>query len=389
MSELRECLEQALREVVPGDPPVAEVIRRGRAIQMRRRATAIGSVAAVALFAAFGYPALTHGQAKHAVAPPPVAHHRPATVTDMPPGRGQQPGVIAGGLVNGKTWQVTTRNPNTASNTPKGERCFSASGPAFGPTDPALTQCVPSMPPLDANTPVAFWGFTDAGSGFQVDIGQVRADVLYVTVDLADGTELKLIPVSVHGTRYVAFPTLVTLSVDSATVYLWDGQYLTAVPFNTSSGLSMFGQWLPAGQHGPARMTRLIASGSAGGTAWEVDAYVGPWGTCVGNRTLLECVPSWSPLGTGLFGNQAAAGNPSPPGGVPGLVYGSAAPDVSYLRMTLTDGGTVRVNVTAVGQQKFFAFDLRNGQKLRRWTAYDAAGAQVGSGAVTARGSGA
>jgi hypothetical protein len=62
---------------------------------------------------------------------------------------------------------------------------------------------------------------------------------------------------------------------------------------------------------------------------------------------------------------------------------------VAYLRMTLAGGATLRVNVTAVGQQKFFAFALSKGEELRQWTAYDAAGHQVGSGSPTAQGPGA
>jgi hypothetical protein len=63
------------------------------------------------------------------------------------------------------------------------------------------------------------------------------------------------------------------------------------------------------------------------------------------------------------------------------LVWGMAADSVSRLVVTLKDGTALHVGVTAVGKQKFFAFDLgRQPGQGDRWTAYDAAGSAVTSG---------
>ena len=373
MSELRESLDQALREFVPGEPPVAEAVRRGKAIRVRRRATAVASVAAVALFAAFGYPALTQRQALHA--PPPVQHRQPS-VTDVPPGPGAQPGVIAGGLMDGKSWQVVTGRPGSPG-MPKGQQCFGTFGPAFGDGPQSISQCLPTPAP-DAADPVEFTEFETGGT--VVSIGRVRADVQYVVVDLADGTQLKLIPVNVFGIRNVAFPAPLTLPVDSARAYLSNGQYLTAIPFTAPQGLILFGMWLPPGQQGLARTTGLVASGKADGTTWAVYVYDGPWGRCIDDSAAtLECVPLSSPLDTQLLGTASSH---------QGVIFGAAAADVSYVRVTLADGGALRVRVTAVGGQRFFAFYLRKGQTMRGWTAYDAAGQPVASGTVTAPRSG-
>jgi hypothetical protein len=367
VSELRESLDQALRDIVPGDPPVAEAMRRGKAIRVRRLATAVASVAAVALFAAFGYPALTHGQAPH---PPPVQHRQP-TVTDLPPGpAGHAPGLIAGGLMNGKAWQVVTGKPGT-NGLPKGQQCFGAFGPAFG-ADGNTTQCIPTQPP-DAADPVGFTEFTCGGA--VVSVGRVRADVQYAVVDLADGTQLKLIPATVYGTRYVAFPAPLPLSVDSATAYLRNGRYLTAIPFTAPQGVVLFGMWLQPGQRGLPRATGLVASGRADGATWAVYVYAGPWGWCIDDSATLECLPLATPLATQLLGTASSH---------QGVIFGAAAAGVSYLRVTLAGGGALRVGVTAVGSQRFFAFYLRKGQTMRKWTAYDAAGRPVASGTVPA-----
>jgi len=369
VTELRESLDQALREMIPGDPPVDQAISRGKAMRARRRAAAAASVTAVALLVAFGYPALKHMQAGP-VPRPPVQHKQP-TVTDVPPGPGARAGVIAGGLMRGESWQVVTGKPGT-NGTPKGQACFGAFGPAFGAGGQSNTQCTPPSSP-DAAYPVLFIGFTTGGAS--VNVGQVDASVQYVFVDLADGTQLKLIPVTVYGTRYVAFPTPLTVPVDSASAYLDNGQYLTAIPYTTPEGIAVFGRWLPPGQWSPAPATGLVASGMADGTKWAVYVHTGPWGTCIDDSATLACLPLAPPLGTQLIGTASSH---------QGVIYGSAAADVSYIRVTLTGGGTLRVSVTAVGGQQFFAFYLGKGQTMRTWTAYDAAGKQVASGTVPA-----
>lgn len=75
---------------------------------------------------------------------------------------------------------------------------------------------------------------------------------------------------------------------------------------------------------------------------------------------------------------MGSAGNPA--GNPRQLLYGSAAPAVSYLVATLTDGHTMRVPAVAVGDEKVFVLALGEGQTLKRWTAYDAAARPAASG---------
>jgi hypothetical protein len=64
-------------------------------------------------------------------------------------------------------------------------------------------------------------------------------------------------------------------------------------------------------------------------------------------------------------------------------LWGSAAPAVSYLTFTRKDGSTLRAAATAVGPQKFWIVPLTEQEQTgSRWTAYDAAGKAVASGAV-------
>jgi hypothetical protein len=370
VSELRKSLDEALRAVNPGDPPVEEAIRRGKAIRTRRRAGAVAAVAAVAVLAGAGYPALTHRQA----APGPVTPaHKHVSVTVVAPKPGAPAGTIATGTINGQAWQVYTDNPKT--NGAPGQQCVGAFGPAVGGTGSSPV-CF-SLTPPGSTDPVAFVGASADGHA-QASVGEVAADVSYVLVRLSDDSTLKLIPVKVYGTRWVAFASPPSLAVASATAYLSDGRYLTAIPFNAPGGIPVFGMWLSPGQPVPARATKRIVSGSAGGAAWAVQVDAGPWGACfVGTGSQarqMGCVGDGAPPGTQMF---------VLPGDSPGVVAGWAAAGVRYLTITMTDGSRLRVTPVLVGGQRYFAFYLNKGQQqVRGWAAYDAAGKRLSSGTL-------
>ena len=371
MSELRESLDEVMRTVIPGEPPVDAAMRRGKAIRRRRRVTAVASAVAVAVIAAVGYPAVTHWRALPA--PPPVTHTHHVVVTDIPPGKGAAPGLVASGVIGKRSWQVLVSKPGPIG-TAQNQQCVYTKGSAFttGATAGSGTasrelDCGPALTP--GTDPVTFAGGS-AGPN-QAQLGAVTADVRYVVVQLDDGQELKLTPVRVYGIRLVAFAAPLA-TVASATAYLDSGQYLTAIPSDLPAGLAIFGKWLRPRQPVPPRATAVIASGTTDGHSWSVTAYVGPWGTCfstaAGESACTATVPMTS---TGVVG---IAGNP------PQFVYGSAAASVSYLIVRLTDGRFFRTGVVPIDGEKLFAFALGKGQTLRRWTAYDAAGRGVSWG---------
>ena len=126
------------------------------------------------------------------------------------------------------------------------------------------------------------------------------------------------------------------------------------------------------------RATHLIGSGTVGGHAWSVTAYVGPWGECLVTRgnggPSSGCDAVSPPQGTSVLGSAS---------GPLAVVYGSAAADVEHVVITLAGGQTLRVQAVRVGDQKFFAFALGGGQHSVRWQSYDAARHETGSGRIT------
>jgi hypothetical protein len=359
VSDLRESLDSAFAAVDPGPAPVEAAMRTGGKLKNRRRAWAVaGSVAAIGVAAAC-FPALARQQAL----PSPATTH--VRVTVNPPGPHSPAGLIASGLIGKGTWQLLTDKPGS------GEVCFSAGGTLASQF--AAYMCggsaVPDESGSDPSGPVAFQG---AGGKDAVLWGQVDPAVSHVTVELADGTVLTLHPATVYGVRYVAFAVPADMVVDRATAYSRTGEIATAIPYRAPDGLPTFQAWLRPGQAVPGRISGAFGSGTVDGHPWRATAYLGPWGTClqVGDGDSDCFDPSRHPA-TALDSYS------------PSWVMGTAADSASYVIITLKNGRTVRVGVTAVGPEKFWGVGLSGKlQTGARWTAYDAEGKRVASGSL-------
>jgi hypothetical protein len=141
----------------------------------------------------------------------------------------------------------------------------------------------------------------------------------------------------------------------------------------------VFGLWAAPGQTLPRTATVMLGSGTASGRRWSVTAYEGPWGTCVvtlasgldGSSTSCrsaERVTALTVLGSGNSG-----------GSMPVQVNGFAPPAAARLAVALTDGHSLQVPVTTVGNEKLWTFTLGTGESVNGLTAYDAAGHSIGS----------
>jgi hypothetical protein len=368
VSDLNARLDQTFAAIDPGPAPVEATMEHGKKIRTRRRAAVLAGSVAVIAAAVACVPALAHHQAL----PSPASNHLRVTVN--PPGPHSPAGMIASGLIGTKHWDLLLESPN--------KNCR-ITGIGL-----SVTECDGYLP-LTGQDPIAFGGMGGSdnadGSGketFFVSYGAVRADVASARVVLANGTVLTLRPVKAHGTRWVAFADPVDVPVDSLTVYSRTGEIATSIPFNGPNGDSgpTFVTWLRPGQAAStARLTKAIGSGTAGGHAWAVTAYLGPWGTCIEDDGGSSCFTSPTHR-QGGFSEMGSTGDQSSGR----LVWGQVADSASYLIVTPKGGAAMRVGVTAVGKQKYFAFDLsRMPQKGDRWTAYDANGKSVASGPVS------
>src|SRR5215470_12977826 len=332
MSDLRTELDAALRTVVPEEAPVEAAMRRGRRLRLRRRAAAVAGAVAVAVFVTVGYPALTRQSA-----PASPEQHQRIAVTDEPAGPGSPPGAVAHGKVGGASWEVDVDNPNVTGSSGQGNaalpQCYSARGSIRGADGTvyssglSVSGCGLTYP--TGRTPVVFTGTESATNG--VAIGAVAPDVTYLTLRLADGQELKLIPVTAYRARLVAYVVPLSNPVVGAKAVLANGQYLTAVPFNQPGKTASFGLWALPGEHVPPTDSVVLTMGSPP-DIWsqKVTAYEGPWGTCwVIGRADPSCVPAGGLKDTSIIGHSGD-----------GLaMWGSAADNVGRILVTLAGSG--------------------------------------------------
>jgi hypothetical protein len=358
VSDLHENLNTALAAVEPGAAPVEAAMLAGQRIKNRRRAGVLAGAVAVVVAAAVGVPALTRQEAL----PSPATSHIRVTVN--PPGPHSPAGLIASGLIGNQRWDVVVQSPWSSNCLVTGINL-------------AEVACEGGLTSAVADAPIALEG-VGGGIGnrtqYFVSYGPVLKDVTSVRVALSDGTVLNPRPTTVDGSRMVAFATPTGVPVESLTVYSRTGEIGTAIPFNgpAGDGLPSFQEWLRPGQAVPGRLSGTFASGTVDGKAWRASAYLGPWGTCVVFGPDTDCfTPSQRPQ-TGAVGGSASD------------EWGTAAASVSYLMVTPKGASApVRVNVTGVGPEKFWAIELsKNEQMNGHFTAYDAAGQQVASGSL-------
>ena len=368
--DLGERLDGACWSVDPGPAPVDGTRRKGSALRLRRRIAAAASITAVAAAGVF-VPLAVHGQASSEplARPSPSAKPSQYGVTVNPPGPHSPAGLIASGTINGKGWQFTVGN--RGANGTGGGQQITASGPAIGPDQ--IGTC-PVLPAADPAYPATF--NSQASPIAQAQYGAVRADVTYVTITLGNGRVLTLHPVTVSGVRLVAFAAPTGAVIAKATAYSRTGEIAAAIPFTGQDGMAVFGAWLKPGQHGLARASGLIGSGTTDGTKWSEMLYLGPWGICGIDPNGSIC---WAPV-TSLPRRTSSFGW----GGGPAIAAGSASESVVRIVVTLHDGSVIQVRPVRVGGAKFWAFGIPNAlaQDVNQapWTAYDRAGHVVATG---------
>ena len=289
-------------------------------------------------------------------------------------------GVIASGAIGGARWQVTVRGPGAANPVPA-DPCFTvtlSSPDGFGGTCNDLQAIAASA---FAGDPAVFTGMSEGTA--EVSIAQVSQDVTYFIVTFTDGQQLKLIPVTAHGHRYVTWIAPVSMTIASVVAHLGgpyndSGQTATAVPFDLPGQIPVVNQWLKPGQSALPRAVGVVGAGTTGGHAWRATAYVGPWGTCVTvNEEGYFCMDSRP------GGAVQVAGPLS--GSVPGLqlVLVMAPESVAKVTVTLSAGRPVTVRPATFGSERLAAFAVGKGVTPTGWTGYDASGARTGAGSMT------
>lgn len=360
----------AMTQDQPAAPPSRYAAVRRRAILHRRRQLA-GAAAAVAILVAAAI-AIPLGLLRIGP-PPPATQSRHYHVSEYKPGAGSPRNLIAHGTIDGTRWKIAVDKMPTLNQ----GYCMDA-----GPRPDEQT-CVFDPPTAGNNSgaPASF-SSSEGWGRFTANLGTVATGVTYLKVSFNNGQTLTLYPVAIYGRAYAKFVALMTpynAAVTSVTAYSEHHDLRYAVPFTADGGIGL-NRWLRPGQPAlPRPVTYLIGSGSVKGAAWHERVWIGPWGTCVGGSgggstcfAQTGSLLSRHQIATS-FGLSVGSANTY-------FVYGEAAPSVSYLVVTESDGSTQKVAMAKAGALRFFAYASVQGNRVVRWAAYATDGQRLSSG---------
>jgi hypothetical protein len=381
MAETNEelAIRRALATMTAGQPPAPpgrySAVRHRVVVNRRRRLASVALAVAILVMAAIAIPL---GWLR--VSPPPPAAPR-YHVTLLPPPSGSRHSVVATGRIDGLRWEATVTLMS-------GDAC---PGAVFGQGPGASGGCNASGPPAGVSTTGYPLGYLQGtGTGLQVDIAAVRADITKVEISYSNGQVLTSRAVAVFSSRfarYIAFAAPYDSAITRITAFSRRGPVAYTVPFTASAEAGIYVvRWLRPDQAALPRPARYLAgTGVIDGRRWRDHVYVGPWGTCFvhpqdeSGQSAFSCFPrvEW------LQGHpQVAAVIGVAYQGNLGYFYGQAEPAVRYLVVTTAHGHTGRVVARSAGGRRFFVFASKDGDPATRWAAYDAAGNQLASGPV-------
>lgn len=342
--DIRDRLGGALDTIEPGSAPAGTIIRRGKAIRIRRRAGI-----AIAAAAVVGLGIAVPGLIRHSPEPPAKPSYH---VTVNPP-RVEGKRLVFSGSINSRKWRFALHYSGREL-VQSGPAGFNAQGPDGGVQ----------------GDPASLSGFNEGQ--LLGAVGPVGKDVARLTVRLPNGTVLDLRPVSWHGERWAGAVVPLRLGLGTLTAYSRHGAEIAhAVPFRGSEYVG----WLRPGQRGMPRQRVLIGSGTLAGKRWAETAYAGPWGLCIQDAGNGFCDPPSSTLARGRLVGWRSCG-----GGPPELGVAQAAATVRRMRLTFSDGSVQRVPAVGIVGRRYFAFGIEKGVRFTGWTAYGADGQRLGSG---------
>ena len=348
--ELRGRLDTALMTITPRPAPIDTVMRQGRHLVYRRRISAAGGLAAVAVAAVAVPAALNQHTAGPALARLAVAHR--------PPARSR---------FTGRPYRLRDRRrhalerPRNPPGLCRCVRCREEVRELHHPGRP----CRPHRPRQ--------WG-PHHGAG----AGRARRDTGYGQAGRRP--LLVLHPVRADGRRWVAFPVPAGTGVLRVTAYAGRAELSHVIPFTNPAGpsnLPTFNVWLAPGAAGHPRVTTRLGAG--------IVEYAGPWGRCI----TTPISDGSSAFCNGGFGSELRNGQPvsvlvAPTvSDAPPIYLATAAAQVSRVTVSVSDGRLLRpAIIRGADGEKFFTYTVGRGQKALRWTAYGADGQRLGSGSA-------
>jgi hypothetical protein len=281
----------------------------------------------------------------------PTTARMPPTITVSQLAAHADHGVIASGTINSKAWRLrlTTKS--------------SKYGPCSRPPSGWYLDCTEQIGGLLKYAhpePVDIW---DYGSEF---FGPVRDDVDRVALRLSDGAVVVLHPVEVFGHLWIGVILPPGLGPAKAVAYSRSAELAHSIPFHDTVGDRYgFLSWLPAGDEGPRRMTKVVRGGGL-----TLVLHTGPWGNWLTGRG-----ETW-PFAVGYSPNGALSGGYGLPRTVPMAFPWPAR----YMTLEMSDGTTRHVRLVQGAGVGFAIIRAARNPSINEWSVFDGHGRRLSGG---------
>jgi hypothetical protein len=366
--QVRARLDPALDAFTPGPPPLAAIVRDGRRIRMRKRATLAAGLAVAAALVIVTRLTLPWVLSGPPVTPALTTHYH---VTANPPGPQSPSGLIASGKVNGRPWSVRAK--------------ISGHGYFFTGPDAYLSAGAQGTLPARYERGDPVDAFLGSAGGPALQVEAVRADVTLVRVRLTNGQVLSLRPVAAVGpgnASLIAFAMPDYRDVVAIEAFNGRGEISYTIPW-TGHIWFLTGRWLQPGRPAlPRPQTTVIGSGTAFGHSWRQLAAAGPWGWCGqgdidGRGGGGGCITTLPALRPGQYYQTAGFAGGSVIGKSGVILSAEVANSVAVLEITTHSGQHSWIQPHRVGGRSFVSFASAIGTQagpapltVIRWAAY-------------------
>lgn len=365
--ELRQRIGGLVQSVRPSPAPVDQIIRRGRAVRLRRAGVAAGCLGLAGIIAAAAMLAPRGG------GEPVLPVSVPANDTAGPGG------VFASGIAGGHAWRLAVQDIADP-----GYRCLP--GITINGTD------ADPLYPGSGNSAAVTLGPANPGVGFA--FVQLPADIGGLIVN---GREhLPAVTVHACGERYrvvgFAYPLTGTLHLTvasappgAATDYVVPMPMVSPAQPAAADMWQTAGMWNNVGLIGAETATAVLAAGGPSGRGWWIQLMFGAGGDCYEFGSpeappapqIGACGPVSTPEGAETI-MALPLGYPDPDNGAIGYAV-QVSPATARLAATLSDGSTRLVTPRVVDGRKYAAFVVGKSVRVRRLAWLNAAGREFAS----------
>src|SRR5262245_58352128 len=264
--------------------------------------------------------------------------------------------VIAAGTVGGKMWRIRLTKAHARD-------CWSRPGSGMAANSDCLETVGDALKHMKSYTqPVNIWTFSPAL------FGPVQPDVARVSMRLSDGAVLNLYPVEAYGHRWIGLVLPEGLWPVKAVAFSRNTEIVHSVPFvGEFAGDRKVGflTWLPPGDDGPRRMTKLIRGGGE-----SLVLHTGPWGNCLVGSGMLRMFPL----------DYVARGALEGGGGLPRTVPMAFPWPARYVRLEMSDDTVRRVSIVPGAGVGFAIIRAPRKPRILSWSVYDAGGHRLSGG---------